>query len=169
MALVGYSGCTPQNFTAPVGTGTFARIVGSANREVRLCKIIITGAVAGTRDITDIVLYKTFTPAVGGFPISLYKVPKRTASPVSTASKLEVYTIAPTPGNSITERPIGIQSMSMDDSSSTGRTVLFDWTWNGKLHLPTLDGLNESLELRFGASNTVTTAVLTAHFEWEEE
>lgn len=166
-----YVASTAGVVVAAAGADPFFLIEGSATKDIKIHKIIVSGATLADVEYLNILATKYSTAASGGVAVALTKIPVDSVSPASTANLVTVYTTAPTPGTAVgtvqAHRVLG-QDTTAAAAGIPAESVFDFITPNGDDYAPVLRGVAQGLGLRFGTApaGAVTLAVSVI---WSEE
>lgn len=154
---------------AVTATVPFAQLIGSATKTVRLQKCIVSG-LASTAVATVVVgLVKTSTAASGGTPVGLTELPFVTGSATVTAVA-QMFSAAPTAGTAV--GTLGAQALTLPlagtSASDAQCSVVFDFANGHEMETPTLVGVAETFEVRFGSA-VANAPSMVVTWIWTEE
>ena len=166
MPVQKYIASTSGTLVAAAGTSPFFAIQGSANKVVKVTKINVDAPTLTLIEYLNVVARKTSTAVSGGTATALTAVPLDSSHSASTASLVNVYTAAPTPGTAVgvisSERALGQAAVAAAAGLPVDDMVIK--VGDGVI----LRGIAEGLSLSFAAA-PASAVTLTIEVEWEEE
>lgn len=154
---------------AVTATVPIARLVGSATKTVRLQKCIVSGVASTAITTVCVGLVKTSTAATGGTAVETTELPFVTGSTAPTAVA-QLYSAAPTAGTAIGTIAAQMVTLPLIATSVTDgqASYAFDFTNGGEMETPTLVGVAETFEVRFGTAPANAPSMVVTWI-WTEE
>jgi hypothetical protein len=152
--------------TALVGVaGDIVTIFGSATTTVRVTRVEFSGVATAAANMDVTLVVRSAVDTVGT-PAAMTAVPHDSRSPAATATGLNSYTAAPTPGAAVGTIRSAKANIGVAATGAEGLPQVWDFG-NGPKKAIVLRGVAQGLCLNVGA--TQAGALYDVDIEWTEE
>ena len=162
-----YRASTGATFTAANGTAPFFAIGGSATKTIIVQRIFYTATKATAAANVVLNLTKNSVAISGGTAAALTQIPIDSTDAAGTATTLNTYTVAPTPGTNLGTIEARRCLTNITGAVAT-QDIFFDFRNVGESQGVVLRGTAENLNLLYQSAPGHATEV-SVWVEWTEE